>query len=52
MEEKELNQKLEALYKILLGMNAYGSLDLSDMFIIENYLKSAFDFDCSKVDFD
>ena len=52
MEDKEMKQKLEALYKILLGMNAFGSLDLQDMFIIENYLKSAFNFDCSQVDFD
>lgn len=52
MEDKEMKQKLEGLYKILLGMNAFGSLDLSDMFIIENYLKSAFNFDCTQVDFD
>ena len=52
MENKELKKRLEALYKILLGMNAFGSLDLLDMFIIENYLNSAFGFDCSKVDFD
>jgi len=49
MNEKELQDRLNGLYRILLGMNAYGTLDLSDMFIIENYLKSAFDFDFEKV---
>ena len=49
MSKEELEQRITALYKILLGMNAYGTLDLSDMFIIENYLKLAFDFDIEKV---
>ena len=50
MSKEELDKRITALYKILLGMNACGSLDLSDMFIIENYLKSAFNFDIEKVD--
>ncbi|NOR57696.1 MAG: hypothetical protein GQ474_04150 [Sulfurimonas sp.] len=38
VEEKVLN-----LHKLLLSMNAYGSLGLNDFKMIEDYLKGAFD---------
>jgi len=49
MNEKELEERLIGLYRILLGMNALGTLDLADLFVIENYYKSAFNFDTDKI---
>ena len=47
MEKKELQEKLEALYKLLLSLNAFGSLDLKDLNILEAFLKGAFDMKMS-----
>lgn len=44
MNDKELNDKLNELMKVLLGLNAYGSLKLEDFKIIENQIKGSFDF--------
>lgn len=42
MSDKE---KLQGLMKLLLGLNAYGSLSLEDLKLIEVYLKGSFDFE-------
>ena len=40
LHETEL--KIQKLHKLLISMNAYGSLCLDDLEIIEDYLKGAF----------
>ena len=45
MNDNEVKEKIQLLHKLLLSLNAYGSLDLEDLTLIEAYLKSAFDFD-------
>ena len=49
MSENEYKEKLEAFYRLLLSLNAYGSLDLKDLQILEAFLKGAFDIDVDKV---
>ena len=39
---KDLEQKIINLVKVLDGLNAHGSLDLDDYTIITDYLKGAF----------
>lgn len=39
---KDVEEKLLNLHKLLLSMNAYGSLKTNDFKIIEDYLKGAF----------
>lgn len=34
--------KIQKLHKLLISMNAYGSLKLDDLQIIEDYLKGSF----------
>jgi len=38
-------EKLKGLVKLLLGLNAYGSLSLEDLKMIEAYIKGSFDFE-------
>ena len=47
MKENEVREKIEELHKLLLSLNAYGSLELQDLKLIENYLKGAFAVDLS-----
>ncbi len=42
MSENEYKEKLEAFYRLLLSLNAYGSLDLKDLQIMKSYLQGAF----------
>ena len=39
-----LHEKLAELDKLLLGLNAFGSLDLQDYKLITNYLKGSFGY--------
>lgn len=42
---KELiEKKLQGLDRLLLGLNAYGSLELGDYNLILDYLRGAFDY--------
>lgn len=41
MDTNIINQ-IKGLHKILVALNAYGSLDLDDFNILENYLKGSF----------
>ncbi len=50
MSENELNKHLISLHRILLGMNAYGTLDLTDLSIIEQYISSSFGIDLQNTD--
>ena len=45
MNKEELEQKLNELLKVLLGLNAYGSLQLEDFKIIENQINASFDYE-------
>jgi hypothetical protein len=42
MNEKTLETKLNELYRLLLSLNAYGSLDLKDLNLIVNQLEKSF----------
>jgi len=44
IEQKEIQSKLMEFEVLLLGMNAYGSLNLTEYKIIMNYLKGSFDY--------
>lgn len=44
IERKVLERKLEELNRILLGLNAYGSLDLMDYQLITNHIRGAFNY--------
>ena len=48
--KKKIDDKLLGLYRLLLGLNAYGSLELKDFRIIESYLAGAFKFDPDAAD--
>ncbi len=50
MNKNELQEKLEAFYRLLLSLNAYGSLDLKDFKILEAYLKGAFDLNIDSLE--
>ena len=38
-------EKLKGLVKLLLGLNAYGSLSLEDLKLIEAYIKGSFNYE-------
>jgi len=42
--KKDVNDNLEGLNRLLLGLNAYGSLELMDYKLITDYLRSSFDY--------
>ena len=44
MSSIKLHEKLAELDRLLLGLNAFGSLDLKDYMLITNYLKCAFGY--------
>lgn len=44
IDVKAVHSKLDELHRLLLGLNAYGSLDLTDYNIILDYLKGSFDY--------
>ena len=48
IDTETLHEKLEELDRLLLGLNAFGSLDLKDYKLISNYLKGL--FGCVSVD--
>jgi len=39
-----VHQKLDELHRLLLGLNAYGSLDLTDLNIIMDCLHGSFNY--------
>lgn len=39
-----VHKKLDDLNRLLLGLNAFGSLELTDYNVIMDYLKGAFNF--------
>ena len=50
MNDNEVKEKIQLLHKLLLSLNAYGSLDLEDLTLIEAYLKSAFDLNIDSLE--
>ena len=48
IDSVKLHKKLDELDRLLLGLNAFGSLDLKDYKLISNYLKGS--FGCVSVD--
>ena len=44
MSSAKLHKKLAELDRLLLGLNAFGSLDLQDYKLITNYLKGSFGY--------
>lgn len=44
IDVKTVHSKLDELHRLLLGLNAYGSLDLTDYNIILDYLKGSFEY--------
>lgn len=42
MESKQLEEKLNQLHQLIVNMNAFGSIDLSDLIIIESFIKGSF----------
>lgn len=44
IDVKVVHSKLDELHRLLLGLNAYGSLDLTDYNVILDYLKGSFDY--------
>ena len=48
--KKKVDEKVAGLYRLLLGLNAYGTLKLEDFRIIESYLAGAFKFDPDAAD--
>lgn len=43
-QHKKIIENLEGLDRLLLGLNAYGSLDLVDYKLITSYLRDAFNY--------
>jgi len=43
--EKDIQTKLEELDRLMLGLNAFGSLDLKDYNILIAFIKGSFDYD-------
>jgi len=41
---KKLQQKLDELERLLCGLNAFGSLELTDYNVIMDYLKGSFNY--------
>jgi len=41
---KEIYKKLDELHRLLLGLNAFGSLKLKDYNIITDYIKGSFNY--------
>lgn len=41
---KEVHNKLDELNRLLLGLNAFGTLTLTDYKIIKNHLKGSFNY--------
>lgn len=39
-----VHRKLDELHRVLLGLNAYGSLELTDYDVIMDYLKGSFNY--------
>jgi len=39
-----VHRKLDELYRVLLGLNAFGSLSLTDFNVIMNNLKGSFNY--------
>ncbi len=44
IDSATLEQKLDELNRLLLGLNAFGSLELTDYNIIINHLKGSFNY--------
>lgn len=44
IDKKQIQKKLEGLDRLLLGLNAYGSLELGDYNLIVDYLRGAFNY--------
>ncbi|QFR49862.1 hypothetical protein FJR48_09025 [Sulfurimonas lithotrophica] len=44
INREDLEKKLEELNRILLGLNAFGSLELTDLHLISNYIRGAFNY--------
>ena len=45
-----MTEKFEELYRLLLALNAYGSLDLKDLNLIINQIEKSFDVNLSSKD--
>jgi len=43
-QHKKINDNLEGLNRLLLGLNAYGSLELMDYNLITDYLRQSFNY--------
>lgn len=39
-----VHKKLDEFHRVILGLNAYGSLELTDFNVIMDYLKGAFNY--------
>lgn len=50
MDRTELETKFEDLYRLLIALNAYGSLHLKDLKLIEQFIKANFDIDLNEFD--
>lgn len=44
IDVKTVHSKLDELHRLLLGLNAFGSLELTDYNIIIDYLKGSFKY--------
>ncbi len=44
ISSKTVHEKLDELRRLLLGLNAFGSLELTDYTVIMNYLKGSFNY--------
>lgn len=44
IDKQHIQKKLEGLDRLLLGLNAFGSLELGDYNLIVDYLRGAFDY--------
>jgi hypothetical protein len=44
IECQKVHNKLNELHRLLLGLNAFGSLELTDYNLIMDYLKGSFKF--------
>lgn len=44
IDVKDVHEKLDELHRLLLGLNAFGSLDLIDLKIIMGTLKGSFKY--------
>ena len=42
--KEDLQRRLEELDRLMLGLNAFGSLDLKDYNILVSFLKGSFDY--------